>query len=234
MIPSPVVCAPRRPAHTANVRQQACVPSGIDSQTCQRCLDFLRQVLWHHYHPTAHTIAERLARQQTATATTSPSRRHRTFNVTSIPCMMPHDLSPPVASLLLLYHHPAPIPTSPHRRRTASSVQCRAAHATLDRSNRSNRLYEHIRKIHPDIDIEAIKKLESKKRGESRGRYRDEGRRKEVARRNRSRGRKAHVNRSSGIVHPSESSEAGASDQEDDSESSSESRWSLIVGSSIG
>ena len=52
---------------------------------------------------------------------------------------------------------------------------------------RGTKLYEHLRKMHPEIDIKEVKKLEAARRGEKRGRYRDESRRREIGFTNRSR-----------------------------------------------
>ena len=44
------------------------------------------------------------------------------------------------------------------------------------------RLYEHIRRMHPDVDINAVKRLASRKRGERRGKWRDERRHRSKSR----------------------------------------------------
>jgi hypothetical protein len=53
-----------------------------------------------------------------------------------------------------------------------------------------SKLYRHIRAMHPEIDVEAVKKLEIQRRGETRGRWTGELRR-ELGRRSRSRSRVA-------------------------------------------
>jgi hypothetical protein len=48
------------------------------------------------------------------------------------------------------------------------------------------KLYRHLRKMHPEVDVAEVKRLEVVRRGERRGRWRDESRRREVSKRNRS------------------------------------------------
>lgn len=49
------------------------------------------------------------------------------------------------------------------------------------------KLYRHLRNMHPEVDVEAVKRLEVQRRGERRGRWRNEDRRREVSKKNRSR-----------------------------------------------
>lgn len=51
------------------------------------------------------------------------------------------------------------------------------------------KLYRHIRKMHPEVDVDEIKRLEVQRRGERRGRWLDTSRRREIAKMTRSRSR---------------------------------------------
>ena len=52
--------------------------------------------------------------------------------------------------------------------------------------NRATRFYQHLRKMHPEIDTDEVKRLEAQRRGEKRGRWLHPERREEVMRRARS------------------------------------------------
>lgn len=54
-----------------------------------------------------------------------------------------------------------------------------------------SKMYRHVRGMHPEVDVEEVKRLENWRRGERRGRWRDESRRREVGMRNVARGRSA-------------------------------------------
>lgn len=43
------------------------------------------------------------------------------------------------------------------------------------------RLYDHVRRMHPQVDVESVKELEVKRRGERRGKWRDERRRRSAS-----------------------------------------------------
>ena len=196
------------------IRQQACAASVSNSKICQRCLD-------DNIECSGITTTRMPPYRRKTCPYTGCDRRHKPFkkiwhlqrHIDTV-----HDASRPQG----IDRFPSsPLPPSrsdpdlttgsPHRMVCPVSDCTRHSHSF----GRANRLYEHIRKMHPDIDVEAVKKLETKKRGERRGRYRDEGRRREVARQNRSRGRRAPVGQSSEVDSVSE---VGASDSEDESE----------------
>ena len=44
--------------------------------------------------------------------------------------------------------------------------------------SRGTKLYEHVRKIHPEVDVKEVKKLEARRRGERRGKWTDERRKR--------------------------------------------------------
>ncbi|EXJ81331.1 hypothetical protein A1O3_07621 [Capronia epimyces CBS 606.96] len=44
-------------------------------------------------------------------------------------------------------------------------------------------LYDHVRRMHPEVDVDTVKQLEAKRRGEHRGKWRDERRKRSVSRR---------------------------------------------------
>ena len=169
-----------------HVRQQACVPSGKNSQTCQRCLN-------SDVSCSGITTTRLLFYGQKTCPVTDCDRHHRPFTKTSHLQRHIDTVHEPPRSQPITRFPSSPLPpsSSDPDLGSASSHRILCPVSSCSRHarpfTRSHRLYEHIRTQHPEIDVQAVKKLEGKKRGTSRGRYRDEGRRKEVGRRNRSR-----------------------------------------------
>ncbi|EXJ95805.1 hypothetical protein A1O1_00929 [Capronia coronata CBS 617.96] len=69
------------------------------------------------------------------------------------------------------------------------------------------RLYEHVRRMHPEMDVQDVKELEARRRGERRGRWRDERRRRSVSTR-RSASRRARLREASSLVSEGDDDDA--------------------------
>ncbi|KIW98695.1 uncharacterized protein Z519_00356 [Cladophialophora bantiana CBS 173.52] len=82
--------------------------------------------------------------------------------------------------------------------------------------SKGKRLYEHIRRMHPEVDVDEVKRSESRRRGERRGRWRDERRTRSKSRpgdgsrsQSRHRSRQAGKTREGDDESPSESEDEG-------------------------
>ncbi|KIW80069.1 hypothetical protein Z517_06684 [Fonsecaea pedrosoi CBS 271.37] len=89
--------------------------------------------------------------------------------------------------------------------------------------SKGKKLYEHIRRMHPDMDVDKVKKSEASRRGEKRGRWRDERRTRSKSK-SRSKSRFGDVSRSQSRTR---SRRAGAT-REEYGESENESKWRSI------
>ena len=78
------------------------------------------------------------------------------------------DIKPPAATL------------SSDTSAAARSVFCpiKTCHRHQTPFSKGSRLYAHVRKMHPEVNVESLKKLEAQRRGETRGRWADERRRR--------------------------------------------------------
>ena len=108
--------------------------------------------------PTARSMSRSRATSMGATSTEA----YTSDDVTARSSSVPFSPSSPVTREIL-----CPISSCPRSRQSFS---------------KGKKLYEHIRRMHPEVNVDAVKRREATKREEKRGRWRDERRRRSKSR----------------------------------------------------